>query len=459
MPVTVQKKSSDPRYLSAQVLLKIEEKKILLDQVLDDFSEVRQTLSAKDNALFNALIYGVLRSRSKLDHILDHYLNNTSFSSLSLTIQTILRVGLYQVAYMDRIPSSAAVNTSVELAKKLNESHATGFINAVLRKITREGIQVPLPTSSSPEYIAITASFPLWLINRWKERYGLEETRSLCDKMNEIPPITIRVNSMRTTRTDLIQKLSRHARNLEPTQYSPLGIRIFHLESPIETWPEYKKGLFQVQDEAAQLIGYFFDPKKNETILDACAGLGGKTGHMALIVQNEATIIAADIYPNKLQQLSAEMKRLQAMCVTPKEMDFSKPLSTTYNNYFDRIFLDAPCSGLGVIRRNPDTKWAFDKKDLKTFQRQQVQFLEHIAPTLKPNGILLYAVCSMEAAENEKVVQTFLKKQPDFDIIFDKNMLPNFLEPFIDENGFLRTYPHQHDMDGFFAVKFTKHPA
>ena len=447
--------SSDTRLLALRVLLKIDEKKIPLDRTLNDVSFSRKTLSAKDNALFNALVYGVLRMQGKLDYILNYYLHEP-FSKLPFMLQAILRMGLYQISYMDRIPSSAAVNTSVELAKKMGAPSAAGLINAILRRAVQEGTNIPLPVASSPEYVAITQSFPLWLVNRWNERYGLEETEQLCAKMNEVPPLTIRVNSMKTNRSDLLQKISRHVRILEPALYSPLGIRLFQLQSPLETWPEYQEGLFQIQDEAAQLAGFLFAPQEQETLFDACAGLGGKTGQMAISTRNNADILAVDLFEKKLAQLRAEINRLGVTCVSTQTIDLSQPLPLSFGNRFDRIFLDSPCSGLGVLRRNPDAKWISDKKDLKSLQKQQIQFLTHVSFALRPGGTLLYVVCSMEHAENEKVVNIFLKKNPNFAIVTETKTLPDFLKPFVNEEGLFRTYPHQHDMDGFFAVRFTK---
>jgi len=329
-----------------------------LDRVLEDITDKEQYFSKRDRALVNALVYGVIRRRSTLDWIID-YFSNTRLNAIDSNVLNILRLGLFQVMYLDKIPVSAAVNTSVEMAKSFTSPKVVGFVNAVLRSSAKGYKKVPFPDPNKNPVKALSTakSFPEWLIKRWLDCFGLKETEALCDAVNNIPSITVRTNNLKISRDDLINKLESDVELIDYTSYSPDGIYFFKPKLPIPKIKAFKNGWFQVQDEAAQLVTYLLNPQPGETILDACAGLGGKTGHIAQMMRNKGKIIAMDKNNEKLLRHESEMKRLGISIVQTCTHDLDKPFDKNYITEFDRILLDAPCSGLGVLRRNPDIKW------------------------------------------------------------------------------------------------------
>ena len=425
-----------------------------LDRVLEeDITDKERYLSKRDRALVNALVYGVIRRRGTLDWIID-YFSDTRLNAIDSNILNILRLGLFQIIYLDKIPVSAAVNTSVEMAKSFTSPKVVRFVNAVLRSSVRNYKKVTFPDRNKDPVKALstTKSFPEWLIKKWLDCFGLEETEVICDAVNNIPPITVRTNTLKISREDLINKLESDVELIDYTSYSPDGIYFFKPKLPIPKMKTFKNGWFQVQDEAAQLVTYLLNPQPGETILDACAGLGGKTGHIAQMMKNKGKIVAMDKNNEKLLRHESEMKRLGISIVQTCIHNLDKPFDKNYINRFDRILLDAPCSGLGVLRRNPDIKWLMSKKNLIHYKEKQVKFLDNISYLVKPSGVLVYAVCSTEPEENEEVIKVFLNKHPEFVIEKKPDGLPFNARSLVNKNGYLITFPHTNNMDGFFSV-------
>jgi 16S rRNA (cytosine967-C5)-methyltransferase len=243
---------------------------------------------------------------------------------------------------------------------------------------------------------------------------------------------------------------------MEPTAYSPDGIRLDHPEDPVASMEGLRDGFFQVQDEAAQLVTLLLDPQPGETVMDACAGMGGKTGHIAQQMKNTGKILALDISPDKLERIHPEMCLLGITIVETRVHDLGRPLNTDLIGKYDRVLLDAPCSGLGVLRRNPDIKWRASLDRLERCQIRQIGFLDHVSRFVKPSGVLVYAVCSMEPEENEAVVAAFLCDHPEFTVEKSPAGLLPQTRSLMDTEGHLRTFPHLHAMDGFFAVRFRR---
>jgi len=447
----------NPRKTALYILNSLDKGNKTLDSILEAFSDKTDLLSKKDRSLLNALVYGVIRWRGRLDYIIGHF-SNTPLTRINPKVLNIIRIGLFQIIYLSRIPVSAAVNTSVELAKPSAAPWITGFVNAILRNAAKKFEAVPFPDPKKDPVSAIAAqsSFPKWLIKRWLHRYGQKETAQLCDAVNAVPPITIRTNTLKTTRNKLLNSLKKEVEKIECTTYSPDGISFFKPNSSIPEIKSFKDGWFVVQDEAAQLVTLLLDARPGDTVLDACAGLGGKTGHIAQIMKNQGTIFAIDKNERKLSRLASEMKRLGISIITPLTCDLEKPLDIKGVKLFDRILLDAPCSGMGVIRRNPDIKWATSKKNLGFLVKRQLLFLDNLAYLVKPSGILVYAVCSTEPEENEEVINNFLNKHTEFAI---KNIcdVQSFNHSYVVEGKiFLKTSPIHNNMDGFFAVCLQK---
>ncbi|MBW2568997.1 MAG: 16S rRNA (cytosine(967)-C(5))-methyltransferase RsmB [Deltaproteobacteria bacterium] len=451
----------NPRKTALFVLNSLSKKHYTLDRILEDIQNKKLLLSRKDQALFYALVYGVLRWRGRLDWTINHF-SKTSLQKIDPVILNILRLGLFQIIYLNRIPVSAAVNTSVEIAKFFASSHVAGFVNALLRKADREYKKIPFPDPAEnlAYSLAVSKSFPEWMIKRWLNRFGLKETEALCDAINTIPPITVRTNRLKATRDDLSKSLASDVQQIENTTYSPDGIRFIKPNKSIPGIKAFKDGLFQVQDEAAQLVSCLLNPRPGDTVLDACAGLGGKAGHIAQMMKNTGRLLAMDNNANKLQQLESEMKRLGISIVTTCNYDLTVPFDRQFSykgfSGFDHILLDAPCSGLGVLRRNPDAKWSMSENKLSSYKKRQVNFLNNLAQLVKPSGTLVYAVCSTEPEENEKVVKNFLNKHSEFAIKNKFEDLPINVYSLVNENRYLKTYPHINNMDGFFAVCFKR---
>jgi 16S rRNA (cytosine967-C5)-methyltransferase len=307
-------------------------------------------------------------------------------------------------------------------------------------------------------------ALPEWLVKRWINRFGPSNTIRICQWNNEVPPITIRCNSLKTNRDRLADELATVSQHVALTKFSPEGIRLSHPEMAINDFESFKLGRFQVQDEAAQIVTDLLDPQPGETILDACAGLGGKTGHMAQKMKNSGAITALDTELHKLESLQKEMDRLGVTIVTTRMADICKMTIKDFDRYFDRVLIDAPCSGLGVIRRNPDTKWQRSKKEVLRLAAIQKKILNAAANLVKRGGTLVYAVCSCEVEENEMVIDTFLKKRKDFSI--DPKPLSDAYSMLKSSDGYLRTYPGKNrnyaeiegEMDGFFAARLIRTP-
>lgn len=443
---------------AAWILLnRLEEEGGLLDPVLDRFFETSPHWDRRDMNLIHALVFGVERRRATLDHVIGQ-LSTIPLPKIDPFVRNILRIGLFQLLYMDRIPDSAAVNTAVDITKTFAPRWISGFVNGLLRAAARSRGALSFPDiRKDPVHgLAIVKSFPEWMINRWIDRWGVDETERLCDALNRTPPITLRANRLRTDRAGLAAALAADVDLASPTPCSPDGLVVSGLKCSIRDLPAFHDGLFQVQDEAAQLVSRLLAPEPGQTVMDACAGLGGKTGHLAALMENRGRLVAVDLHPRKLSALEMEIRRLGVSIATPVVHDLDQGPPPCPYGPLDRILLDAPCSGLGVLARNPDAKWSAAKTDLFRYQERQIRFLTRLAPLVRPSGLLAYAVCSMEPEETEEVVSAFLETHPNFGVQQEFPHLPPKLRALITPEGYLRTYPHRHDMDGFFSVCFVR---
>jgi 16S rRNA (cytosine967-C5)-methyltransferase len=476
----------DPRHIALNVLLFWHKASNTLDNALASYDKEISGLAPKDKKFCNALIFGVLRQRESIDWVIDEF-SNVTLEKITVKFIYILRIALFQMIYMDRVPVFAAINTSVDIAKKLAGKKKAGFINAVLRKASANHTGLALTDSVFPDsilpdkkkkpanFLSVKYSLPLWLSRKWIQAFGFEQTEKLCRQINTIPAITIRTNTLKTDRQTLLKSLSLSVKNIKKTDYMPEGLCFTGPNLPISELEDFKKGLFQVQDEAAQIITHFLSPRPDEKILDACAGFGGKTGHIAQIMGNKGTIIAADSGGRKLESLKKDMQKLGVHIVKTKIINILKTSIKDFEFYFDRVLIDAPCTGLGVLRRNPDTKWKRSKNDIARLGAKQKKMLNNAANLVKPGGILVYAVCSCEKEENEDVIDNFLGRRKDFsldkhfllnnhfihgkDFLSDKNYKFHKYGQFITEKGYLKTYPHISNMDGFFAARLIRSAA
>ncbi|MCF8124629.1 MAG: 16S rRNA (cytosine(967)-C(5))-methyltransferase RsmB, partial [Desulfotignum sp.] len=398
----------DTREAALEILLRCEKKNTTLDRTLDAVYPGLAHLSQADRNLCHAIVFGVLRHRNFLDFIIKSF-SKTPVERMDQPVLTALRMALFQMRFLDRIPDFAAIDTSVELIKIRNGKKTAGFVNGVLRNAARRLNTLVLPDANNAllEHISIVHSIPLWLAKRWLTRYGAGQVTDLCRTINQIPPLTLRTNTLKTSRQDLSNLLVSAGLQVQSTLVSPDGMIVTESSIRIEAINGFDQGLFSVQDEAAQLVSLILDPRPNETILDACAGLGGKTLHLAQLMGDKGDITALDTDPDKLSYLSAEALRLGISSIQCRSMDLMKTSITDFPGFFDRVLVDAPCTGLGVLRRNPDAKWKRSLKDISRMAARQKKLLNAAANLVKPGGILVYAVCSGEKEENEQVVADF----------------------------------------------------
>jgi len=448
-------KADDARTRALSLLTMLDQGGCTLDSLLEKM-DMKTPMAPRDRAFLNTLVYGVLRWRARLDWIIGQH-STTRLKKIDPKVLNILRIGLFQMVYLDRVPVSAAVNTSVEMTKSFAAPWVVKFVNALMRKMASKPLnlsELP-PTMDCTTSLAVTMSFPEWLVTRWCQRFGVDDTRALCTTLNSVPPTTVRTNTLKWSREDLKNALSEDVSDLWYTFHAPEGISFTGAKKAIGQLPAFLAGGFQVQDEGAQLAMHLLSPKPGETILDACAGLGGKTGHMAQLMNNKGKIVAMDINGDKLHRLEMEMQRLGITIVETVTGDLTNTPNTLPPAHFDRILLDAPCSGLGVIRRNPDTKWSFSEKDLTPCRQRQHRLLTQIAPLVKPGGLLMYVVCSTEPEENESVVDDFLAHHSHFEIEPPPNEHP-VKASFFTSRGFFRSRPHRDQMDGFFGARFRR---
>jgi 16S rRNA (cytosine967-C5)-methyltransferase len=427
------------------------------DLLLTSLLAADPSMEKSDRALAHELVMGTLRWQLTLDRVLSK-VSQRPLSRIPAKLLVALRLGAYQLLFLERIPPSAAVNETVELVRSIGLEHATGFANAVLRAIAQRGrsLMEVESTASLAERISVETSHPLWMVEMWLEQWGERETRELCQANNEVAPLTLRTNTLKITREGLLEALREEGVEATPTPFSPEGVEITGLKVPLSTLKSFRMGLFQVQDEASQLISHWMEIAPGQRVLDACAAPGGKTTHMAQLLQNRGELVAVDVHQERLNLVSRECKRLGISCVKIEKGDLLDPQSLGEEK-FDRILLDAPCSGLGVLRRNPDMKWRRSPKDIQRMASIQKRMLENLAPHLRPQGILLYSVCTHTREETEGVLEAILE-EGQLALLKTPGGLPLPARGLVGEDGLLRTFPHKHGMDGFTAFRLTPAP-
>lgn len=449
----------DTRHLALKILLGCHTKTRTLDLSLEHAQTELESLSRPDRNLCHAIVFGVLRQRGYLDFIIGSF-SKKPIEKTEITVLYLLRIGLFQLIFLDRIPDFAAINTTIELAKTRTTFGAAGYINALLRAVQRareetslqdhEFIALPDSQKHLAAHIQVKFSLPGWLVKKWLAAHGREKTMGLCQILNTQPPLTLRTNTLKTDRESLGKLMESQGFGMAHTTHSPEGLNISNPGKAVTDIEGFQQGLFQIQDEAAQLVSHILDPRPHENILDGCAGLGGKTCHMAQLMENTGSILAVDSQTHKLESLGKEAQRLGLTNIQTRQIDLLDTDIREFPGYFDRVLVDAPCSGLGVIRRNPDTKWKRNFQDLLRLSALQKKILASAANLVKPGGILVYAVCSCEPEENEQVIQAFLKKRTDYSLDpWSDNLLKT-------SQDFFKTYPDLLEMDGFFAARFKR---
>ncbi|MBI1821931.1 MAG: 16S rRNA (cytosine(967)-C(5))-methyltransferase RsmB [Nitrospirae bacterium] len=449
----VKKSNSNPRLSALHILNEVEENEVFLDPLMDREYE---RLSPLDKSLLKELVYGTLQWQGYIDWVIDRYAERKTHK-MGSAVRNSLRLGTYQLLFLNKIPAFAAIFESVELVKEKEGVPVSGFVNGVLRAILRdkEAKKIPALKDDSARNLAIKYSQPEWLVKRWCSRYGVDVAGRWFKNNTSPPPFTIRVNRVLIDRDRLVNILFDEGINTEKTPYSPIGLM---LEKPgdVTRLHSYQKGLFYIQDEASQLVPFLLSPRSGEQILDACAAPGGKATQLAELIGDRGEVLAIDKSPERINLLQRNLKRLGLTSVKPRQLDLTKDVKEFQKRGFNKILLDAPCSGIGVLRRHPEGKWQKKENLLGSYSKIQSNLLNVVSKGLKAGGILVYSTCSTEPEENEKVIEKFLTSNPGFKVENPRASLPESCYRFIGKDNFFRTYPEPHNMDGFFAVRMVK---
>jgi 16S rRNA (cytosine967-C5)-methyltransferase len=442
------------RQLASEILLKVEVRKAYADILLDQALKTR-TLDDRDRALLTELTYGTLRWRGNIDGQLSRYLRQ-SLAKTDPLIRNLLRLSVYQLLFLDKIPDYAAVNEAVELAKIHGGGKTAGFVNAVLRNFLRQQAgtnQVALDDPSA-KVLAVTYSHPEWLVTRWLNEFGAESAKALMRANNERAPLVLRVNLLKGTREKLLDRFLAAGIDANATAWSPQGIAL--LSGPtVDKLPGFADGLFQVQGEASQLVTYLLSPLPGERLLDACAAPGGKCAHIAEMMQDRGELIAVDPSARGVAKIHENLSRLEHGLVQVVQTDASEGFPEPLRQPYDRILVDAPCSGLGTLRTHPEIKWHRHENDIRRLSRLQAKILRRVAGYLKPNGVLLYATCSLTREENEDLVEAFLAQDKEFELDDAARYLPEPATHMVRDRFFL-ALPQRDNTDGFFAARMRK---
>ncbi len=419
---------------------------VALDRALQKYNS-KSNLADNERRLVTELVYGCVRRQRTLDYFIDS-LGKKKAHQQPPNLRTILHIGLYQLMYQDRIPASAAVNTTVELAKDNGFVQLAPVVNGMLRSFIREREK----GEGLKEGNGILYSFPDWIIDVWVEQFGEEETEKLCQWMNQTPTIDLRVNLLRATITEVETAFQDSNIEYEKLTYLPQALRLIGSNGAIQNLPGYEQGWWSVQDSSAQLVAHLLDPQPGEVIIDACAAPGGKTTHIAELMGDEGKIWACDRTASRLRKLEENARRLQLKSIEIFTGD-SRSLRE-FINTADRVLVDAPCSGLGTLHRHADARWRQTPESVEELAVLQRELLSNTAKYVKPGGVLVYATCTLHTLENEAVIKSFLVANPNWEIEapFPNSFLNNYIMP----QGWLKVVPHQHNMDGFFMTRLRK---
>lgn len=443
-----------PRELALKALVKLEQEKSYTNLLLDElFHQYGKELTDKDIGFISELVYGVTTWKLTLDEIIRFH-STIRLKKISIWIVNVLRMGIYQILYLDKIPTSAAVNESVNLAKRYGHAASSKFVNAILRKITLEDKERLTQITDPKERISKTTSMPLWIIEKLSENRTLEQVETICQSFTQKPKITIRINELKISPSDFIQELSK--RNISYSLVSPECPEFIQIDrmKNIEQLDLFQKGYFMVQDLSAGFTVRLLNPQPGQMVLDACAAPGGKTTYLAEKMKNEGKIEAWDIHEHRTHLIEQNANRLGITIIHAMVQDATQ-LNSAYHEKFDQILLDVPCLGIGVIRKKPDIKWQKKEEDISEITIIQKKILQTVQDYLKPGGELVYSTCSILKEENEEVVNDFLVKYPHFEILHENEISMKYFQKYQDKQGFYQIDPSPEN-DGFFMAKLRK---
>ncbi len=441
------------RTLAYQILLHLEQKASHPDRLIRTALERHSLLDERDRALLTELAYGVVRWQGRLDWHIDE-LSRTRPDKIAPAVRVLLRLALYQILFLDRIPDHAAVNDAVDIAKTSQPPHVIRFINAILREAARKGGRWnwPDPEKDPALYTAVMTSHPVWLVRKLIDEIGPEETELFCESNNRIAPTVFRVNALKATRAEAIDSLRTEGIDTAPSPWLEQALRAPAPRRDMTGTAAFREGWIQAQDEASQIVSHLLAPLPGERVLDLCSGLGVKSAHIAILMRNEGEVLSVDRSAWKLEELRKNAQRQGITIIRTHAEDIST-LQPQSVGLFDRVLLDAPCTGLGTMRRKPDIKWRRHIKDPYRLSQLQKELLSHAAQFLKAGGVLVYSTCTVLKDEDESVVQHLSESHLELAIEPAAENLPYTCREMA-SGPYCRSWPQKHDMDGFFSARW-----
>lgn len=442
------------REIALKIIVEINEEGAFANIALDRNLAKYPLKDFRDRALVTDLVYGSIKYRKRLDWILDQFAK-PKVCKMAPWIRNILRLGLYQIIFLDKVPISAAINESVKLAKKYGHRGTIKFVNGVLRNINRNLNKIVYPDfkENPVKYLSVYYSFPNWLVEKWVQNFGVENTQKLCEYFNNPSPLWIRTNTLKISRKALKENLLKENIIVRESERTPEGLQLIG-NININNLESFKQGLFIVQDESSILVGHCLKPRSGQTIIDACSAPGGKTTHLAQLMDNEGRIIALDVHEHRLNLIKENSSRLGVDIISTIQGDARK-LTEYLQEPVSGVLVDAPCSGLGVLGRRADARWVKTAADIEKLSEIQLEILQEAAKLVKKGGTLVYSTCTITKEENEDVIKEFLKNNPEF--YLDKN-LSSYL-PYENEEGkegYIKFLPFIHGIDGFFIARLKR---
>lgn len=440
-----------PRELSFIILWQVLRENEYANRVLSQLAREKE-IEGRDRAFLWELTLGVIRWLSRIDWFLKRLVKG--YDRLPLEVKILLRMGSYQLIFMDKVPPYSAVDETMKLAKKWTTSKQQGLINAVLRRVSSSPYPVVINQGRAIEVLSIAYAHPVWLLKRWRKRLSMLETLQLCRANNTPAPFSIWVNSHMIQPGHMKKELKSQGIECKPHPFLD-DMLIVLIPVDITQLPQYVEGLIHPQDPASSLVVKTLDPQPGETILDACAGPGIKMVQMAWSMENRGRLVACDIHPEKISQITENRERSGITVVEPHLGDVTEKVKEQ-NIFFDRILLDAPCSDLGTIRRHPELKWRRRERDITLFSERQRHLLINLVKHLKPGGILVYSICSTEPEEGEALIKQILDQHSYLEAVDFLESLPQALHPFYKRKGLFTIYPHYAGTDGFFIAKIRR---